>query len=225
MACPCTPEIKRDNESINAATKKKYALVGQTINLSIEGCDGYTLTDITWEVPGQKFEEFIHDPEDGHTTLLSNSDFSGQSSISFHWLDAADGRVIQVSFKANGEACSAQTTMDVKRPTVTESGRGIGQVQCYNETNGTSRQMVGLMCRAVSGSHVGISYACKVDVPLDAAYDFRAGTWGFVNVVSHPIQRFRAPPPDNSCTDFSFHDRDCLFGRLVPLRRGHLRHK
>ncbi len=110
MCCGC--EILRNGKKI--AGKNEAALPGAAISLSLK-CDG-TPTDIEWSIPDKSFRNYTLSAPQNSITFLSDSDIHQQTPPVFHWADSGEKK-ISVSFKINGEECSARASIYVEKLT------------------------------------------------------------------------------------------------------------
>jgi hypothetical protein len=192
MACPCTPTIKRDDQLINASTKKRYALPGQIIHLKIDGCTGIEESSVEWTIPGTIFDEWVVDPfPDLQWAELHPAVTNGHSQIQYSWADAPGLITIKATFTVAGEQCQAEAEMEIISPSVSVLDIGLGKVQCFFRGTGQNAQpRVGLV--TYGPNHYGLYLKYRVDVPLDPTFGFSTGWTFFCQILDHAKDRFRS---------------------------------
>ena len=174
--CPCEAEILRDGGAITDSNRNVQ--VGDKITLKVK-CGDCALSDFEWTIPGTIFKDFQPSKARGRITQVPAGDLEKQEFF-FYWSDAADGRNVSCKFKAEKdgkkENCTAEATLNVKRPTVT-----------FSATIGTYDKVLmgalsGLRLLPNAGHTHGIEFSGDVRI-LDG-FDFSPGKWNAVQLLT-----------------------------------------
>jgi hypothetical protein len=110
-------------DSTKVTNQTQNVIVGQQINLSVQvQPSGISMTKTQWTIPGTVVKNYViayTDKQSPTSDVLTALTDLSPSAITYYWVDGADGRVVQVTFKVNGTPFTLQTTFNVKQPTAT----------------------------------------------------------------------------------------------------------
>ena len=130
-----TPRIKQGATDITGQTQN--VIVGQQISLtSVVPLSGNTITSQSWTIPGTIVGGYAPSANSAAAPASVNTTVG---SVTFYWVDGADGRQVTYSATLNdGKMYKAVTTFNVKRPTGSMSATAepssaivIGTVQTF----------------------------------------------------------------------------------------------
>jgi hypothetical protein len=146
--------ILRDSSNITGTTTN--VIVGQQINLSVQLLpSGTTASSIQWTVPGTRVQDYVASSSTGTVTSLSSLT---SSSISYAWVDGADGRQVTLAVTISGTPFTKTATFNVKRPTasITTSTGSVVVGTGWGDTE---------LSFGVDPSHHGIDFSRSITIP------------------------------------------------------------
>lgn len=147
-------KILRNGSDITNTTTN--VIVGQKMELVMQVLPEDDLAEgIQWTVPGTRLANYVANSSTGTVTPLSNLT---DASVTYYWVDGADGRQVTLSLTVFGMPVTNTATFNVKRPTasITTSTGSVVVGTGWGDTE---------MSFGADPSHHGIDFSRSITIP------------------------------------------------------------